>query len=53
VYQRVSRLQEELRIRRSSDAFGKWLLRLALTYVLLLNDRGKGPIDSATSSYRL
>ncbi|MES2740685.1 MAG: ATP-binding protein [Pseudomonadota bacterium] len=28
MYQRVPRLQEELRIRHGSGAFGKWLLQL-------------------------
>jgi DNA replication protein DnaC len=50
VYQRVPRLQEELRIRHGSGAFGKWLLQLAKTDVLILDDWGMGAIDSATRS---
>ena len=50
VYQRVPRLQEELRIRHGSGAFGKWLLQLAKTDVLVLDDWGMGAIDSTTRS---
>ena len=50
LYQRVPRLQEELRIRHGSGTFGKWLLQLAKTDVLLLDDWGMGAIDSATRS---
>ena len=50
LYQRVPRLQEELRIRHGSGAFGKWLLQLAKTDVLLLDDWGMGAIDSTTRS---
>lgn len=50
MYQRVPRLQEELRIRHGSGVFGKWLLQLAKTDVLLLDDWGMGAIDSATRS---
>ena len=50
LYQRVPRLPEELRIRHGSGAFGKWLLQLAKTDVLLLDDWGMGAIDSATRS---
>ena len=49
-YQRVPRLQEELRIRHGSGAFGKWLIQLAKTDVLLLDDWGMGAIDSLTRS---
>jgi DNA replication protein DnaC len=38
LYQRVPRLQEELRIRHGSGVFGKWLLQLAKTDVLILDD---------------
>ena len=48
LYQRVPRLQEELRIRHGSGAFGKWLLQLAKTDVLVLDDMGA--IDSTTRS---
>jgi DNA replication protein DnaC len=50
IYQRVPRLQEELRIRHGSGAFGKWLLQLAKTDVLILDDWGMGAIDSTTRS---
>lgn len=50
LYQRVPRLQEELRIRHGSGAFGKWLIQLARTDVLLLDDWGMGAIDGATRS---
>ena len=50
LYQRVPRLQEELRIRHGSGVFGKWLVQLAKIDVLLLDDWGMGAIDSATRS---
>ena len=50
IYQRVPRLPEELRIRHGSGAFGKWLLQLSKTDVLLLDDWGMGAIDSMTRS---
>lgn len=50
VYQRVPRLQEELRTRHGSGTFGKWLMQLARTDVLVLDDWGTGAIDSATRS---
>jgi len=50
LYQRVPRLQEELRIRHGSGVFGKWLLQLAKTDVLVLDDWGVGALDSATRS---
>lgn len=50
LYQRVPRLQEELRIRHGSGVFGKWLLQLAKTDVLILDDWGVGALDSATRS---
>ena len=50
ICQRVPRLQEELRIRHGSGAFGKWLLQLAKTDVLVLDDWGMGAIDSMTRS---
>lgn len=50
LYQRVPRLQEELRIRHGSGVFGKWLHQLAKTDVLLLDDWGTGTIDSMTRS---
>lgn len=50
IYQRVPRLQEELRIRHGSGVFGKWLIQLAKTDVLVLDDWGMGAIDSMTRS---
>lgn len=50
LYQRVPRLPEELRIRHGSGAFGKWLIQLAKTDVLILDDWGMGAIDSMTRS---
>lgn len=50
LYQRVPRLAEELRIRHGSGTFGKWLLQLAKTDVLILDDWGMGEIDSMTRS---
>jgi DNA replication protein DnaC len=50
LYLRVPRLQEEMRIKHGSGAFGKWLLQLAKVNVLILDDWGTGAIDSATRS---
>ena len=50
LYQRVPRLQEELRIRHGSGVFGRWLAQLAKTDVLVLDDWGMGAIDNATRS---
>lgn len=50
IYQRVPRLQEELQIRHGSGTFGKWLLQLAKTDVLVLDDWGMGNTDSMTRS---
>ena len=50
IYQRVPRLQEELRIRHGSGAFSKWLIQLAKTDVLVLDDWGMGAIDGMTRS---
>jgi len=47
-YQRVPRLNEELRIRHGNGTFGKWLLQLAKTDVLLLDDWGMSGIDGQT-----
>jgi DNA replication protein DnaC len=43
-------LKEELRIRHGSGAFGKWLIQLAKTDVLVLDDWGMGAIDNTTRS---
>ena len=40
LYLRVPRLGEELRIRHGNGTFGKWLIQLAKTDVLLLDDWG-------------
>jgi DNA replication protein DnaC len=50
IYQRVPRLPEELRQRHGNGSFGKWLLQLAKTDVLLLDDWGIGNLDSPTRS---
>jgi DNA replication protein DnaC len=50
VYQRVPHLQEELRIRHGSGVFGKWLMQLAKTDVLVLDDWVMGAIDNTTRS---
>lgn len=50
LYQRVPRMPEELRIRHASGTFGKWLIQLAKTDVLVLDDWGMGTLDSATRS---
>ena len=48
LYQRVPRLSGELRIRHGNGTFGKWLLQLAKTDVLLLDDWGMAGIDNQT-----
>lgn len=50
LYQRVPRLPEELRVRHGSGTFGKWLVQLAKTDVLVLDDWGMGALDAATRS---
>jgi DNA replication protein DnaC len=50
VYQRVPRLEEELRIRHGSGVFGRWLTQRAKTDVLILHDWGMGSINSSTRS---
>lgn len=50
LYQRVLRMQDELRIRHGGGTFGKWLLQLAKTDVLLLDEWGTGAVESATRS---
>src|SRR5690606_30201932 len=44
--QRVPRLSEELRIRHGNGTFGKWLIQLAKTDVLLLDDWGMAGLDN-------
>ena len=48
LYLRVPRLGEELRIRHGNGTFGKWLLQLAKTDVLVLDDWGMAALDSQT-----
>lgn len=50
IYQRVPRLPEELFIRHGSGVIGKWLIQIAKTDVLVLNDWGMGAFDSTTRS---
>lgn len=46
LYLRVPRLAEELKVLHGSGGFGKWLLQLARTEVLILDDWGIGAVDS-------
>ena len=48
LYQRVPRLGEELRIRHGNGTFGKWLIQLAKTDVLVLDDWGMTGLDAQT-----
>ena len=48
LYVRVPRLSEELRIRHADGTFGRWLVQLAKTDVLLLDDWGMTGLDSQT-----
>jgi len=48
LYLRVPRQGEELRIRHANGTFGKWLLQLAKTDVLVLDDWGMAALDSQT-----
>ena len=48
LYQRVPRLGEELHIRPGNGTFGKWLLQLAKTDVLVLDDWGMTGLDAQT-----
>lgn len=47
---RVPRLPEELRVLHGSGGFGRWLLQLAKTDVLILDDWATGAIDAGTRS---
>lgn len=49
-YQRMPRLGEELRIRHGNGTFGKRLIQLAKTDVLLLDDRGMAALDTQARS---
>ncbi len=44
----MPRLSEELRIRHGNGTFGKWLMQLAKTDVLLLDDWGMAAMDAQT-----
>ncbi len=46
LYLRVPRLAEELKVLHGSGGFGKWLLQLARTEVLVLDDWGIAPIEA-------
>ena len=46
LYVRVPRMAEELRVLHGSGGFGKWLIQLARTDVLILDDWGSGSIDA-------
>ena len=48
IYQRVPRLPEELRALHASGGFGKWLVQLARTDVLILDDWAASSIDALT-----
>ena len=50
IYQRVPRLQEELLVRHGSGTFGNWLINLAKTDVLILDDWGLGNLEQGTRS---
>lgn len=45
LYLRMPRLAEELRVLHGSGSFGKWLLQLAKTDILVLDDWGTGSLD--------
>jgi len=45
-YLRMPRLSEEVRIRHGNGTFGKWLITLAKTDVLLLDDWGMAALDA-------
>ena len=46
MYRRVTRLGEELRVLHGNGGFTKWLLQVARTDVLLLDDWGMAPLDA-------
>jgi len=47
-YLRTPRLAEELRVLHGSGAFGKWLIQLARTDVLILDDWAVAALDAGT-----
>jgi DNA replication protein DnaC len=48
MYMRTPRLAEELRVLHGAGSFGKWLLQLAKTDVLILDDWALAPLDAST-----
>jgi len=50
LYLRVPRLADRLRMLHGSGSFGKWLVQLAKTEVLILDDWGIASLDPATRS---
>ena len=50
LYLRVPRLAEQLRVLHGSGGFGKWLVQLAKTEVLILDDWGVASLDPNTRS---
>jgi len=48
LYLRTPRLPEELRALHASGSFGKWLIQIARTDVLVLDDWGTGQLDAIT-----
>jgi DNA replication protein DnaC len=47
-YLRTPRLAEELRVHHGAGTFGKWLIQLAKTDVLILDDWALAPLDAGT-----
>jgi len=47
-YLRTPRLAEELRVHHGAGTFGKWLIQLAKTDVLILDDWALAPLDAST-----
>ncbi|MNT14032.1 transposase [compost metagenome] len=47
-YLRVPRLAEELRVLHGSGGFGKWLLQMAKTDLIVLDDWAVAPLDAVT-----
>ena len=47
-YLRTPRLAEELRVLHGAGSFGKWLLQLAKTDLLILDDWALAPLDAGT-----
>jgi DNA replication protein DnaC len=50
LYLRVPRLAEQLRVLHGSGSFGKWLIQLAKTEVVILDDWGVASLDPSTRS---